>query len=37
MRRKKMGASRGDDSVVTGLADCECAVRRVASLGGVSS
>lgn len=32
-----MGASRGDDSVVTGLANCERAVRRVASLRGISS
>jgi hypothetical protein len=34
---QKTGASRGDDSVVTGLADCECAIRRLAALGGVSS
>jgi hypothetical protein len=32
-----MGASRGDNRVVTGLANCERAVRRVAGLGDLPS
>jgi hypothetical protein len=32
-----MGASRGDNPVVTGLANCERAVCRVARLGGLPS
>ena len=34
---QKMGASRGDNRVVSGLADCERAVCRVARLGGLPS
>ena len=34
---QKMGASRGDNRVVTGLANCERAVCRVARLGGLPS
>ena len=34
---QKMGASRGDNRVVAGLADCERAVCRVARLGGLPS
>jgi hypothetical protein len=32
-----MGASRGDDSVVAGLVDCERVIRRMAGTGGISS
>jgi hypothetical protein len=35
--QKKLGASRGDNQVVTGLANCERAVCRVAGLGGLPS